>query len=101
MESIKNILARRQTAKGQASPKSGQATPHQQLAVEIAESFGDVSHIGVYLKICKQFDLNAVRKIWRETLETRAQNPGAYFTKIIYDNHHLPKSDTAAKNKRH
>ncbi len=77
MESIKDILARKTTIKKQA-------TAHQQLAADIAESFSDVRHIGVYLKICKRFDMNLVRKAWKETLEARPNNPGAYFTSVVY-----------------
>ena len=79
MERIESILKNKQSAKGQA-------TAHQQLAAEIAESFHDMAHIGMYMRICKLYDLNMVRKIWKEVFEMRPNNPGAYFTRVAYKN---------------
>ena len=64
--------------------KKGQATRHQQLAVEIAEEFYDMKHIGIYMKICKKFDENYVRRILGLVREIRPSNPGPYFTKLIF-----------------
>ncbi len=79
MERLADIIKTKQS-------QTGQSTPHQQLAAEIAESFGDVAHIGMYMRICKQYHLDMVRKIWREVLEVRPKNPGAYFTSVVYKN---------------
>lgn len=61
-----------------------QSTPHQQLAAEIAEDFNDVKHIGVYMRICKQYPDSFVRGVWATVKEIGPRNPGAYFTKLIY-----------------
>jgi hypothetical protein len=67
--------------------KKAQSTSNQQLAVEIAESFNDLKHIGIYMKICKKFPEPYVRHIWKCVKEINVNgNPGAYFTKIIYKN---------------
>ena len=86
MERLETILKNKQRA-------HGQATAHQQLAAEIAESFDDVAHIGVYMRICKRHNLNIVRKIWKEVFEMRPSNPGAYFTSVVHKEARIKKQE--------
>lgn len=79
MDNIKEILNNKFI-----KPKKGQATAHQQLAVEIAESFNDTKHLGIYFKICKTFPEPYIRRIWGLVKEANPTNKGAYFTKLIF-----------------
>lgn len=81
MDSIKDYL---ETIKNR-QPSKRIHTRHQDLAVQIATDFGDMKNIGIYMRICKQFDDSFVRRIWSTVKEIRPQNPGKYFVKCIYN----------------
>ena len=80
MESIKDQLKKIKDRK----PSSRIHTRHQDLAVQIAQDFGDMKHIGVYMRICKKFDDSFVRRMWAITKEISPANKGKYFTSAIY-----------------
>ncbi len=81
-ESIKDILA----AKEEKKDKRGPRTPHQLLAIDIAESFGklqDRKTIALLMGICKKYPLNYIRQIWDLTRENPRENPLAYFLALL------------------
>lgn len=80
MEQLNDILKRVR----QAKKKKIQATYHQQLATEIAEAFGDIKHIGMYMKVCKTFDTGFVKNVFDYVKSKRdVKNQGAYFMTMV------------------
>ena len=66
--------------------KRGPRTPHQLLAVEIAESFGKLKSrkdVSILMNLCKKYNNQYIRRIWGLVMEKEIDNKMAYFLAIL------------------
>ncbi len=60
--------------------------PHQHVGVEIAQILSDKKHVGLYIRLCTQYDPHSLLAIAKDIAEKKnVKNKGAYFMKIYKD----------------
>ncbi|MCD4705902.1 methionyl-tRNA formyltransferase [bacterium] len=83
-ENLKNLIKNK--IKQEKKDKRGPRTPHQLLAIEIAESFGKLKSrkdISILMSLCKKYNNQYIRRIWGLVKEKEIDNKMAYFLAIL------------------
>lgn len=90
MDNLKSILqAKTEEQKNplkENGSKRGPRTPHQLLALEIAEYFGKSGSrrdIAILMNLCKKYDDQYLRRVWGIVKEKQISNKMAYFLAIV------------------
>lgn len=89
MDNLKSILqAKTEEQKNPLKEKGkrGPRTPHQLLALEMAESFGKSGSrrdIAVLMNLCKKYDDQYLRRVWGIVKEKNISNKMPYFLAVV------------------
>ncbi len=100
-EKLKNILKKKQQ-KEEKKDKRGPKTPHQLLALDIAQSFGKTKSrkdVAILMNLCKKYPDSYIRNIWGIVKEKNINNPMAYFLGII-KHKNIEEKNKYIKNKK-
>jgi methionyl-tRNA formyltransferase len=97
MDNLKNLLqAKTEDQEGAKKDKRGPRTPHQLLALEIAENFGKQNSrrdIAILMNMCKKYPENYIRNIWGTVKEKDIGNKMAYFLAIVKNKNEEEKEE--------
>ncbi len=94
---LKNLIQSRiEDAEEIKKDKRGPRTPHQLLALEIAENFGKQNSrrdIAILMNMCKKYPENYIRNIWGTVKEKEIGNKMAYFLAIVKNKNEQEKEE--------
>jgi methionyl-tRNA formyltransferase len=94
MDNLKSLLQAK--VKEKKKDKRGPRTPHQLLALEIAENFGKQNSrrdIAILMNMCKKYPENYIRNIWGTVKEKNISNKMAYFLAIVKNKNEEEKEE--------
>jgi methionyl-tRNA formyltransferase len=97
VDNLKNLIqAKIEDREEKKKDKRGPRTPHQLLALEIAESFGKQNSrrdIAILMNMCKKYPENYIRNIWGTVKEKNIGNKMAYFLAIVKNKNEEEKEE--------